>query len=258
MSLRSNGSYIGPRPTGPSSSVASGIWDLRTVQRQRSLNQWTGQPIPDPNFADVSLLLHMDGSGSTFVDFSGSPKTVTANGNATQSTTESKFGGKSAYFDGSGDYLSISSNSAFGFGTGDFTVEYWHFPIENVADETVIDFRISNGGVESGKMFLMGKSSAGAVRTYDGSSVRTGGSMTLNAWNHVAWVRSGGTNTVYLDGASVISFSNGADMGASRPVTIGALVDPTQEPTKGYIDDLRITKGVARTITVPTAAYPDQ
>ena len=40
MSVRSNGSYIGPRPAGPSTSVASGIWDLRTAERQKRANAW--------------------------------------------------------------------------------------------------------------------------------------------------------------------------------------------------------------------------
>jgi len=43
MSLRANGSYIGPRPAGPTnggSGVASGIWDLRTAQRQRAKDEW--------------------------------------------------------------------------------------------------------------------------------------------------------------------------------------------------------------------------
>lgn len=52
MSLRSNGSYIGPRPAGPSSSEASGIWDLRTVQRQRSLDAW-----PDDLDADAAAYI---------------------------------------------------------------------------------------------------------------------------------------------------------------------------------------------------------
>ena len=207
----------------------------------------------DPYFSNVALLLHMDGTGSTFVDSSGTPKSVSALGNSTQSATQSRWGGKSAYFDGSGDYLQIASNAAFGFGTSDFTIEYWHYPLQNSGNETHIDTRPSDAAA----WLVLGKSSAGAVRCYDGSSVRTGGSMNLNAWNHIAWVRSSGVNTLYLNGSSVITFTNSSDAGSSCGLTIGSNVLTSAENTYGYIDDLRITKGVARTITVPTAAFLD-
>jgi hypothetical protein len=83
------------------------------------------QSIPDdPNYASVSLLLHMDGTnGSTvFTDLSPVPKVVTRFGDAQISTAQSKFGGSSAYFDGTGDYLTVASSADFGFGTGDFTI----------------------------------------------------------------------------------------------------------------------------------------
>ena len=60
---------------------------------------------PDPDFANVSLLLHGDGTNgsTTIVDSSSSSKTVTAVGDAQISTAQSKFGGSSIYFDGTGD-----------------------------------------------------------------------------------------------------------------------------------------------------------
>jgi hypothetical protein len=226
------------------SGIGQGPWSAASGSVTPSLS--------DPFFSQVALLLHMDGTGSTFVDSSGAPKTITAVGNATQSTVQSKWGGKSAYFDGSGDYLKVPSSTAFGFGEGDFTIEYWHYPLQNAGNETHVDTRDS----DSANWLVIGKSSSGAVRCYDGGSVRTGGSMTLNAWNHIAWVRSSGVNTLYLNGSSVITFTNDGDAGSSRGLTIGSNVLTSAENTYGYIDDLRITKA-ARTITVPTAAFPD-
>ena len=86
-------------------------------------------PGGDPYYSSVSLLLHMDGTGSTFVDNSPSPKTITANGGVTQSDAQSKFGGKSAYFDGSGDYLTFGS-ADLSLGSGDFTLEMWVYPTQ--------------------------------------------------------------------------------------------------------------------------------
>ena len=87
-------------------------------------------PTTDEYFSDVGVLLHGDGTnGSTaIVDSSTNNHTVNVNGNAQISTTKSKFGGSSMYFNGSGDYLTIPNNSSFDFGYGDFTIEFWMNP----------------------------------------------------------------------------------------------------------------------------------
>ena len=81
----------------------------------------------DAYFSSVSLLLHMDGTAASFVDSSSSPKTITVLGNAAQSATQSKWGGKSAYFDGTSSAGTVVSaaSSAFDFGSGDWTIEAW-------------------------------------------------------------------------------------------------------------------------------------
>lgn len=146
------------------------------------------------------------------------------------------------FFDGDGDYLQVASNSVFGFGTGDFTIEYWWYPTRNTINETMIDTRPS----DSSTPLVLGKSSSGEVRCYDGTTVRTGGSMSLNEWNHIAWSRSGTSNKIFLNGGLVIEFTNGFDADASRGLTIGSNVLTSAENCQGYVDDLRITKGVAR------------
>ena len=83
----------------------------------------------DPNFADVSLLLHGDGANNstTFTDSSSNNFTLSRVGDVKISTTESKFGGSSIFFDGTGDYLTLANNSDFNF-PNDFTVEAWVYP----------------------------------------------------------------------------------------------------------------------------------
>jgi hypothetical protein len=70
-------------------------------------------------------LLHMDGSNTstTFTDESG--KTWGATGNAQISTAQSEFGGSSAIFDGTGDYINTTNSSDFNFASGDFTIDFW-------------------------------------------------------------------------------------------------------------------------------------
>ena len=84
-------------------------------------------PVDKQGIQNVSLLLHGNGTNgsTTITDSSPTPKTVTAVGNAQISTAQSKFGGASIAFDGTGDYATVPSASAFDFGTADFTVEAW-------------------------------------------------------------------------------------------------------------------------------------
>ena len=89
----------------------------------------------DPNFNQVSLLLHGDGTNgaqnNTFLDSSTNNFTVTRNGNTTQGTNtpfSQAAGYWSNYFNGSSTYLNAGISSAYTFGTGDFTVECWVYP----------------------------------------------------------------------------------------------------------------------------------
>ena len=83
------------------------------------LQQEESTPTTDEYFNDVSLLLYGDGTnGSTaIVDSSSNAHAITVNGDAQISTAQSKFGGASMYFDGTGDYITAPSDSSFDFGT---------------------------------------------------------------------------------------------------------------------------------------------
>jgi hypothetical protein len=255
MSLRSNGSYIGPRPDGPSTSVASGIWDLRTVQRQRSLDAWPGQAATDPDFSSVSVLLHMDGSGSAFTDSSSNALAVTAGGSVTQTTTQSKFGGKSAAL-AVGDYLSVADDSVLAFGTGDLTIEFFLWVTSSGNNQCVIDLRNASN---TNQIFLRMTSATNFDLRIGDNSVHT---FTANSgqWNHIAIVRSSNTIKSYVGGVEQASSSNSTNLVADGPMLINGFFNATSNGISGYIDELRVTKGVARytaAFTPPTAAFPN-
>jgi hypothetical protein len=221
----------------------------------------------DPLFGSVAILLPMDGTGSTFVDSSLTPKTITAAGNATQSAVQSKWGGKAAYFDGTGDYLTADS-IAMAFRTGDFCVEFWLYITSAATNHPYGSALCDTRGVSQGfSGFALFLNSAGVLRTFDANSVANqsaSSSVPFSQWVHIAAARSSGVQRVYVNGVSVISYSSGYDHSGTQ-LTIASTVDyrDTDSSFKlnGYIDDFRITVGSDRgytgsTITVPVAAFP--
>jgi len=230
-----------------------------------------GQPVPvDPVFNNVSLLLHGNGTNgsTTITDNSPSPKTVTAVGNAQISTAQSKFGGASIAFDGAGspsDRLSIPAGTAdLQFGAQDFTIECWVYRLNT--NTATIAIGQSDLLTVAGSAWILYVSSSTNSDVYSGSSVFsvTSPNPSINAWAHIALTRSGGTLRSFLNGTIVgtnttlgtSALNNGA---STNPNTIGCQSNDTFA-LNGYIDDFRITKGVARWVasfTPPTAAFPD-
>lgn len=193
------------------------------------------------------LLLHFDGDDedTSTTDSSAGAKTITFNGDAQISTTQSKFGGSALYLDGDGDYLSVAASSDWDFGTGDFTIEMWVYVPSTAAQRVAI----SAGGFSGGWTLYVGDSQGISFAANAGSGwngTASSDNPPTDAWAHVAVVRHSGTLKIYLDGAEVDSVSStfsGSISSDSDSLTIG--VDGTYGYFSGYIDDLRIVKGLA-------------
>jgi hypothetical protein len=206
----------------------------------------------------TSLLLNFTNAGIYDATSKNDLETV---GNAQISTTQSKFGGSSMSFDGNGDWLAAPTSILPQFGTGDFTIEFWWYPNSLATAQQIISNTNDSGVTGSGEFVITYNTSlglrfyinAGAADIQQGST--TG--WTTGQWYYVAAVRSGNTLTLYRNGSSIASGSvTGLTIGANVPFYIGG--EPTQ-PTSinGYLQDVRITKGYARTVTTsPTAAFP--
>jgi hypothetical protein len=227
----------------------------------------------DPYFSNVSLLLHMDGTNgsTTFTDSSSNNLTVTPSGNAQISTAQSKFGGASGLFDGTGDYLTISASSLFNFGTGALTIEMF--------------FRIATGASASpfGKVLMSNENNswgAGAFTLYALASTSTfrpslyvndfsastpllqpsTGDYRDDAWHYLAITRqaSGGSCKMYIDGTEVATGTHTGQFGSSSRNLVIANNLVSQREILGNLDEARITKGTARTITsTPTGPFPN-
>ena len=215
----------------------------------------------DTNWASVSLLLHCDGANgsTTFTDSSPTPKTVTRT-NAVISTAQSKFGGSSAYFDGTGDYLSSASNTAFDF-PGDFTIDFQVRIPSLAGDKYVINRKLLTGAPVSGDWGININGTTGQVGLYTtvaNNFTFASGNLAIDTWYHIAIVRSGTSVFAFKDGVkSTNSFTISTNFTTARTLEIGRW-DTVPNVMTGYLDEIRITKGVARwtaDFTAPTAAH---
>jgi hypothetical protein len=234
----------------------SGIWSLKSSYNSDSI------------FLDsyTSLLLRGEGvnNGTTFTDSSFNNLTVTGVGNAKTSTTAFKRGTASISFDGTGDYLTAPYSTALDLIGSDFTIEAWVNPAIFKAGGTRI-FSTGGGLVgwnsTTGIHILLQLSVSGRIdfQISQGTSTPLSASSdpaaSLNTWTHLA--------VSYIYPNTVITFVNGVP----KTTTLGATpVRPSTNPTtaiatipgeaggvgtafSGYIDNLVISKGVARYTT---------
>lgn len=216
----------------------------------------TNVELTPPISAAVSIFLRMDGAdaSTTFTDSSANALTVTANGGTTISTSQSKFGGASAYFTGNPvSYLTTDDSPLFGLGTGDFTIEMWvqlvagggRYGALSIGDYTNgILWRMAPVG---GQLFF-----AGTLLNW--FTANPAGVPIDGAWHHVAVTRQGTMARGFLDGGLDFETDVGViDLGASRVLMIGCGSHELNdyEAFSGYIDNVKITKGEA----VYTAAF---
>ena len=254
-----NGGLLGVRKV-PTTGSASGLWVPNEQSVAKRAGIWPSTPATDPNFANVSLLLHADGTnGSTsFTDFSSNAHTITVYGDAQVTTTSPKFGTGALLLDGTGDCLSAPSHTSLTFGTGDLTIEAW-VRFDTISATQYIFSQRDTSGI-SLNLFWDGTGARLNI-FYPSGNTTTEPSYLIAAdtYYHLAVTRSGTTFKMWVNGVERASSTRIEDALSGTSI-IGARDSSGTTPLDGRIDDLRITKGVARytaTFTPPTAAFPD-
>ena len=245
------------------------------------VNNWITQSAAaptDPDFADVVLLLHMDGAngGTSFPDSSNSAHTATAVGNANTNTSVKKFGTASLQEDGNGDYLSIPDSSDFdiglpvGYSNEPFTVEF--FANLNSTGGTQMFFGKGGGSaswnsstgfqyiffIQSSILYFQFWQSGASANTISADISTLG--LSTGTWYHFAIAYDGTTTEAYFNGSRFgTSTGNYNAPSSATDFRVGGAT-PSYS-MDGYIDEFRITKGSSRytgtTLTVPTAAFPN-
>jgi hypothetical protein len=205
---------------------------------------------PATAISGTNMLLNFTNAGIYDATSKNDLETV---GNAQISTTQSKFGGSSIYLDGTGDYCLFPVSQNFAFGTGDFTLECWI----RTNRTTQSLFGLETGTGSYGLVFSGGdlywQNSTMVANLMNASAT----SILDNNWHHVALTRYNGTSRMFFDGVQVVSASDSTNYTATTKMNVGYQHTPANYYL-GYINDLRITKGIARytsNFTPPTTAF---
>jgi hypothetical protein len=196
----------------------------------------------DPYFNNVSLLLPLN-SLYAFKDYSVNPRTITVNGNTTISAAQSKWGNGSSYFDGSGDYITTPYTSDFDWWLTDYTIEMWVYPLNYGRQIPYLIGKIQ--GINNFWSFGLDNLNRVAFYFHGGTGVKyTSQVMPLNAWSHIAMTKTSEGFYLWANGVRSGPWStSGAYSSTSAPLSMGVYDSSSYN---GHIQDLRVTKGVAR------------
>ena len=209
--------------------------------------------------ANTKLLLKFD-DGVT--DVSGNDVALVSQG-VTTSDAQSKFGGKSGYFNGSTAWIDFTVKSVFN-PNADWTIDWWEY-VETMVQAACI-YNQTNGTYNNDRGILLGyQSSSNNEYTYltdDASGwtiadSKTMGALTTGQWVHRAVVRSGNTYYTFRDGVQQATWTSTKSILSTATLgTIGRYANGIKY-YKGYIDEFRISD-VARwtsSFTVPATPH---
>jgi hypothetical protein len=219
---------------------------------------FTAPTAPPTAITNTSLLLNYTNAGIYDATSKNDLETV---GNAQISTTQSKFGNSSMYFDGTDDRLPAPASVDIAIGTADFTIEGWFYTASPATNRGLFQISTTAGGLEAGNTNnLAVYCSSSVLGVYYASTFKAGTtSISANTWTHFALVRYSGSTKLYVNGIADGGFGTNADTQnyTGKNVCVGGYFS-TSYLWGGYIQDFRITKGIARytsNFTPPTTAF---
>jgi hypothetical protein len=250
-------------------TLTNNNWGINVVEEW---NSGSG----DIYYPSSSILLHFSGSNNstTFIDSSRNNFVITASGNVKITSSISKFESRSGFFDGTGDNLLINYNTAFNL-SGDFTIEVWFYPV-SLNDSYILNFA---GGLNiawasyalfvnaNGVHFVGSSTNSGYDIGSEGLGAGTIGALTLNTWSHIAVTRQGNVYRGFING--VQGYTQTLALTPYNPNARGLSIGGNYANTwggtpvssiNGYLDELRITKGVARytaSFVTQSVQFPD-
>jgi hypothetical protein len=176
-------------------------------------------------------------------------------------------------FDGTGDYLRFPTSNFFNPYQGEYTVEMWIYPTSissGGSDSSRYGTLLNQQALGSSIQWGLGFNSSGQlVYTYwNGSATQqithTTETISINTWVHVGFTYTSSGTALFVNGVfkAATAMTGTPATSTTEPMFIGieGRTGGSELYYQGFIDDLRITKGVARytaNFSVPTEAFPD-
>jgi hypothetical protein len=196
--------------------------------------------------SDDKLFCKCDGTTTTFVDSStANPKTITANGNATQLSLHADFAGKrtAGFFNGTTDYVVVPDSADWDFGNGAYRVDVYVNQTTATGNQAIL-------GRNSTSEFLL-QVESGVPKLYTGVGggtliITSSQTLTANTWNKISVVRTGtGTNqtTLLVNDANGVNGTDSFNYSSSSNLAIGITKDSSGgNYFSGWMKNLTITK----------------
>ena len=216
-------------------------------------------PSTTPLTAITNTSLLVRGDTGAFYDLSNNGLAETGVGTPVVTTQVKKFGNESVSLSSSS--LASTNTAQLQMGTGDYTVEFWMYQTSVAGTQVAIE--VGRAGVTSTPGFQI-DTIAGVINVYGGSAISTllitaGSTQVANQWYHIALTRSGSSTRLFINGTQSGSTATDSTNYTQGYFWGGANAGGVSAYLAGYLDEIRITKGVARytaTFTPPTATFP--
>ena len=218
--------------------------------------------IPPNNATSIPLMLDFT-NGQIFDNSTkNNLKTLSS---ARISTVTKKFGTGSISFPTSSSRLLIydkSVGSPLYYGAGDFTIECWFYLVSLPPIDTGYIIYQRLGAIINTSLAIRLNPFKQIELVVEDSLLGTSiNAVLLNTWMHIALVRSGSSIKVFLNGTAVITASTSStSLGSDNSAYINSYGPSASYGNRCFIDDFRITKGIARYLTnfsPPTTQFPD-
>jgi hypothetical protein len=214
---------------------------------------FTPPALPVTAVSGTSLLTNFTNAGIYDAAWQNNALTV---GDAQASTTQYKWSPTSMKYDGTGDWLTAIDSPGLQLGSGDFTIEGWFY----LSATGAIYGIVSKGTATTGwsvNVTVLNK----LQFSYTASNLTGATSLSASTWYYFAVVRSGtatGNLKVYLNGTADATSGGAVTDNFNQTSTFYTGADRIGgSALNGYLQDIRLTKGYARTVTTtPTAAFP--
>jgi len=259
---------IGSYTTGGSEIHEGYISDFRV---QQGLKYTAGQnftPPTSPVGAAGAELYVATGSDCNIEDKSQATYGIELIGTntLTGSTAVTKYSPASIYFSGvSGNHIMLPNQGSYhaqdflNLEDTDWTVEWWYYPINSL--DTIVHWDVSATGLAGANMTSIYSSGASLYYYARGQSPLTASNIfTINTWTHCAIVKQGSNGYIFGDGVLKDTTNSMVNVNSDYHWRIGDRISGAPSanyPVYGYMEDFRITKGLARytsTFTPPSAA----